>query len=768
MNLIQTFKTVCIDVYYSFPVQLLVNHVKKNQILLVVWLVLFGIVTQNIGSHMGVPYLFLDPEYLNKVDYKGFIIVGAAMGIFLASFHITTYILDSSRFPFLGSVKKPFSKFCLNNSIIPILFLQIYVTFIIKFQLINGFQNKWEIFIEVFCFLTSLFLTLIIIFLYFNKTNKDALKSFTEDVNNHLKRYTINKVNVLNKINNLKKNKYRVDSYLNLNLSVTKTPVFKIYDKQALLKVFDQNHLNAVIFEIVVIVIILLLGLFRDHAIIQIPAAASTILFFSMFIMFTGAFSYWLRSWAMSALILGLLIFNFFVKHNFINTEYQAYGIDYHKKPVDFSIQKLNEINSSKNLINDIKSTTEILENWKAKFKDKTKPTMVFVCASGGGQRAAVWTMRTLQYVDEQLAGKLMDHTILMTGASGGILGAAYYRELCLQKAIGKDINLYDKKYFDNIAKDVLNPIIFSLVVNDMFFRFQKFSDGKYEYLKDRGYAFEQKLNENTEQILDKPLSAYRLPEYESKIPMLLCSPTVINDGRKLFISPQNVSYFTNASLFTQRKLNQKIKGIEFTRMFEAHDADNLRYLSALRMSATFPYVTPNVNLPSYPVMEIMDAGLTDNYGIRDAIQFLYVFREWISKNTGGVVIISIRDSQKEDQVEHPKEVSLFQKLLTPIGSIYNTWDYLMDYNNDNLLEYCETWYKGELEVINFEYIPKPKYWQKLIEKNIDPIEVEETSKKERAALSWHLTTREKESLSRTIKESNNQAALEKLQKLLK
>ena len=91
-----------------------------------------------------------------------------------------------------------------------------------------------------------------------------------------------------------------------------------------------------------------------------------------------------------------------------------------------------------------------------------------------------------------------------------------------------------------------------------------------------------------------------------------------------------------------------------------------------------------------------------------------------------------------------------------------------MDYNNDNLLEYCETWYKGELEVINFEYIPKPKYWQKLIEKNIDPLEVEETTRKERAALSWHLTTREKESLSRTINESNNKMGLEKLQKLLK
>jgi hypothetical protein len=313
----------------------------------------------------------------------------------------------------------------------------------------------------------------------------------------------------------------------------------------------------------------------------------------------------------------------------------------------------------------------------------------------------------------------------------------------------------------------VLNPIIFSLVVNDMFFRFQKFSDGQYEYLKDRGFAFEQKLNTNTENVLDKPLEDYKIPEYQSYIPMLICSPTVINDGRKLYISPQKISYLSNSSIMNQRKLNQKIKGIEFSRMFEQHNAANLRYLSALRMSATFPYVTPNVTLPSDPQMEIMDAGLTDNYGIRDAVQFLYVFREWISENTSGVVFVSIRDSQKEDQVEKQHELSFFQKLLTPIGSLYNTWDYLMDYNNDNLLEYAQNWYKGDIEVVNFEYIPKPKYWQKLIEKNIDPEEVEEKTRRERAVLSWHLTTREKESLNRTILENNNQIALEKLRKLL-
>ncbi len=40
-----------------------------------------------------------------------------------------------------------------------------------------------------------------------------------------------------------------------------------------------------------------------------------------------------------------------------------------------------------------------------------------------------------------------------------------------------------------------------------------------------------------------------------------------------------------------------------------------MRLLTALRINATFPYVLPNVWLPSKPVIDVMDAGLRDNYG---------------------------------------------------------------------------------------------------------------------------------------------------------
>ncbi|MDQ2657428.1 MAG: hypothetical protein M3Y60_08390, partial [Bacteroidota bacterium] len=52
-------------IVYSFPVQLLLNNVKRNHVLLLCWIILFTMITGAFGKYLGIPYLFLDPEYLN-------------------------------------------------------------------------------------------------------------------------------------------------------------------------------------------------------------------------------------------------------------------------------------------------------------------------------------------------------------------------------------------------------------------------------------------------------------------------------------------------------------------------------------------------------------------------------------------------------------------------------------------------------------------------------------------------------------------------------
>jgi hypothetical protein len=106
---------------YSFPVQLLLNNLKRNVVLLFCWVILFAMITGSFGKYLGIPYLFLDPEYLNTVGFTSFFIMGLATAGFVMAFHISCYIIDGHRFSFVGTLPRPFFKFSLNNSIIPTL-----------------------------------------------------------------------------------------------------------------------------------------------------------------------------------------------------------------------------------------------------------------------------------------------------------------------------------------------------------------------------------------------------------------------------------------------------------------------------------------------------------------------------------------------------------------------------------------------------------------------------------------------------------------------
>lgn len=55
-----------------FPVQILIGHVKHNLLALFYWFILLLIITDNLGSAFGIPYLFFSPEYLGEVSSIAF------------------------------------------------------------------------------------------------------------------------------------------------------------------------------------------------------------------------------------------------------------------------------------------------------------------------------------------------------------------------------------------------------------------------------------------------------------------------------------------------------------------------------------------------------------------------------------------------------------------------------------------------------------------------------------------------------------------------
>lgn len=746
---------------YSFPVQLLLNNLKRNQFLILFWVILFAMITGSLGRYMGIPYLFLDPEYLNKVNFTSFFIVGITTAGFTTAFHITCYISDGHRFSFIGALSKPFTKFCINNSLLPFIFLIVYLYEMIIFQVNNQYTSTQQVFFNISGFLVGFILMNILFFVYFWFTNKDIFKYVVCRIDEKIKSSVqVTRASAMKKLDIARKKQVRVDNYLDYDGRFKKTDDTAFYDKATVLQVFDQNHFNLVIIQLFIFVLVLILGVFKDFAAFQLPVGASFMIFLTIFVMLTGAFSYWFGGWSMTAGLIIFLFINWLTGEDFFNKKYQAFGLDYAAKPVEYTVDKLRTLNDSAHIESDRAQTLIALTNWRKKFPAKEKPKMVFLCVSGGGKRAALWTLNALQTADSLTSGDLMNKTMLITGASGGLIGASYFRELKLRETLQENSRPYADIHRQKISTDNLNPLIFSLLANDLFVGFNKFDYAGKQYIRDRGYTFEEQLNQITEGLMDKPVKAYIQAEIESVIPMMILAPTVVNDGRKIYISALPVSYMNSDLLNYKTYTNPKMSGVDFSYLFSSQQGDSLRFLSALRMSATFPYITPNTTLPTNPPIEIMDAGISDNFGLTDAVRFLYAFREWIQENTSGIIVVSIRDSPKQSLINEKKGQTIIDNFSQPISSVYNNFENFQDITSDNLLGYAKSWLSVPIDRIDIQYQAET-YVDILNE--MDSIRQNNA----RASLSWRLTTREKVGVTENINTKRNQEELKKLKELL-
>jgi hypothetical protein len=749
-------------ILYSFPVQLLLFQLRRNLLLLSLWALLLGVTIGHWGNALGIPYLFLAPEYMGQTGAGAMFIMGLSVGAFIMSFHITAYIFAIGKFTFLNFLPRPMALFCLNNGILPLIFNLLFVPAFIHYQTEYELISLSDVLLHTLFFFAGQMLVVVLYFIYFRLTGQTLFSSVGWKVDRQLRKNKITRYLTLQRVRNIRERdtQYEVVSYLDFafpfkvrHLHET-TPTILHTSARFL----DRNQLNALIIELFLFALFLALGLFRDNPAFQIPAAASGMLLLALLTMLAGALTYWLKKWAWGITVIGILLFSALATDNGRNPYHRAFGLNYDTAKAEYSLKRLELLSNDAYYAADVANTLQILNNWRAKFPKESPPKMIFICTSGGGQRAATWTLRCLQALDSVFNGQVMEQTMLITGASGGIIGAAYYREIYLRAKEGQIPHTQGKEYVERIAKDRLNPLVLSWIVSDLLMPFQETNKDSLRYFKDRGYAFEQKLNEDAKGWLDKPLTAYRKPEQLAQIPMMIIAASVVNDGRRLYFASQPISYMNNASPLARRTIHTRIRGIEFSRFFRHQRADSLRLTTALRMNATFPYIMPNVLLPSEPAMEVMDAGLSDNYGVNDAVQFLYVFREWIARNTSGVIIIRIRDSPKEREIKPYQSRSLLFKLFTPIEQFLSNMYFLQDGRNDIAIELAAEWFRNDIKTIDFEY-------NTIYSSNSN---VDSLANIRKAPLSWRLTARELDGIRAMIYSPENQSAMRKLKGYLK
>ncbi len=728
--------------YCSFPVQLLLLHFKKFQVLLIFWFVLFSTVNSTFMKSFGADSLYLAPEYLGNVNALSAAFVGVAIGIFIMSWNITTFILFSRHFRFLATTSNPFLKYCINNFVIPLGFLIFYFFKAVRFAGEKELMNGWEIFLLVLGFLAGLIIIIAISLVYFFRADKTIIRRLTPVISNpQLFKAQFRKGDTRVSESRLVK----VEWYLNGIFSLKKVRDVSHYSREFIETIFSRHHFAAVLSIFIAFIFLIIIGFWLDNPLFQLPAASGITLFFAILIAVSGAFSYFLQSWSIPCLVLLFAITNILYKYNIIDPSNKAYGLNYsnvNERPA-YTAESLLALCSPQNRERDKQQMIALLERWKKK-QGAEKPLMYIINTSGGGNRSATFTMNVLQRLDSLSNGELMKKTFLITGASGGMLGAAYFRELSRERAHGVAIHLQDKKYVDDISGDLLNSLFTSFVARDLASPAQKFRVDNHEYIKDRGYAFEEKLNSNTHGLLNKQLKDLYEDEKNANTPLMFFNSVITRDGRKMIISTQPVSFLMRPVYDTSHSAEVDVDALDYQAMFSKQDPLNLRLLTALRMNATFPYVLPNVWLPCKPVVDVMDAGLRDNFGQETAIRFLQVFEEWIKENTAGVVFIQIRDRQTGGW-EHPFESTAITDIVTkPVLLLQYNWYKMQEYNQNELLSLSQELMGGKFFRLSFQYVPEKK--------------------NAAAALNFHLSKQEKLDIGEALDNDKNREMFNKFE----
>ncbi|MCS7035386.1 MAG: patatin-like phospholipase family protein [Saprospiraceae bacterium] len=738
--------------YYSFPFQLVVLHFRNHLMLVVLWLFLGLLTTGAIGRFFGVYHLLLTPEYLGEVNFWSFLLTGAACGAFFLIWNLTTYLLCSHRFPFLATLKAPFTLFSLNNSVFPLVFIIVYVSTSVVFQVRDELATFWDVMKNTAGLLIGLGLMLGVLAVYLHFTNKDLASilkagNLTPKPGSRLLTPE-GRVPTMREIRS-GATSWRVDTYLSERFHLRLVRSVAHYDRRLLAKVFQQNHLNAVLVQLMALIVIMFLSLFMEQPWARIPTGATIFLLASMFMALFGAIVYWFRRWAVLVFLALLAAINAITSWGLFYYRNRAYGIDYAQEHrAEYTHEQLERLCAPDTIARDAANARRILERWAARNRGPhgEKPKMVLVCVSGGGMRSAVWTMHALQQADLATQGQLMRHSVLISGASGGILGAAYWRELYLRQQLGENVDYNCSDHVAEIGADLLNAVSFAILTNDLFFPFRKFQSGNFTYRKDRGYLLEYQLNENCRGRLNRRLADYRTHEKQARIPMMVVSPFLLNDARRLLISPQGVSYLMRPP-GNPTSTQPEIDAVDFGRLFARQQADSLAFTSALRMNCSYPLILPPVWLPTDPPVEAMDAGFRDNYGIATAVRFAHALQDWIKNNTDGVIVLQVRCWEKRRPIEASTYKGIVENVLSPFSAAAHLTA-MQDFEQDNALALLRDLLgPDQLQVIRLVYRPQ--------------------NKENEASMSFHLSKREKRDILQAIHDPDVQRGLQQLRQAL-
>ncbi len=247
-------------------------------------------------------------------------------------------------------------------------------------------------------------------------------------------------------------------------------------------------------------------------------------------------------------------------------------------------------------------SDTDVLFEWKKQFGPPFKPRLVIVGASGGAYRATFWTSLVLEAISKKIPG-FDKHIRIFTGASGGMVAAAYFAK----RGSSNQLTSYIES---ETGRDSLSQVVQHFMQHDIPLTFSPGGPGQYI---DRGVILERSWK-----TLAGNFSGLAALEAKGLIPSIILSPMLIETGHRLLISNLDLAYLSETLKF-DGTANRALAIELFKKRPETYES--LKLQTAVRMNATFPLISPAVSLDlgrgagDVGVCRVTDAGFYDNFG---------------------------------------------------------------------------------------------------------------------------------------------------------
>lgn len=337
---------------------------------------------------------------------------------------------------------------------------------------------------------------------------------------------------------------------------------------------------------------------------------------------------------------------------------------------------------------------------------------VIVAAANGGGVQAGAWAAQVLYGLYEECGEPFQRSLRMISSVSGGSVGNAFFVHWLDNRG--------DARRPDEAATmSSLDEVAWGLVWPDFLRALVPWLLGG---LIGRGRALERAWLLNGARRLtargkmDEPLSSWNERVAEGNLPAVVMNATIAETGERLLIATTQLVDRTHGRARVDAAELHTINGETF----------DVGVVTAARLSASFPYVTPAARADGPgPLPHVVDGGYYDNYGMATMVEWLDEALTGARGKVKSVLVVQIHgapvDPGSSDR-RHTKGRGWFYQAFAPLQALLAVRTAGQVAHNDIELELLQQkWSASEIPIhsVTFEF------------HNPD------------APLSWHLTPTE-------------------------